>query len=69
MKNFKDKIMIEETKEVVDIAAASTAILTLGAWLPPIASLFTIVWLGLRIYESDTVQKIIFGKTLTSNKK
>ncbi len=56
--------MIEETKEVVDVVAASTAILTIGAWLPPIASLFTIVWLGLRIYESDTVQNLI-NKTET----
>ena len=56
--------MIEETKEVVDVVAASTAIFTIGAWLPPIASLFTIVWLGLRIYESDTVQKLI-NKTET----
>lgn len=57
-------IMIEETKEVIDVAAASTAILTIGAWLPPIASLFTIVWLGLRIYESDTVQNLV-NKTET----
>ena len=56
--------MIEETKEVADVVAASTAILTIGAWLPPIASLFTIVWLGLRIYESDTVQNLI-NKTET----
>jgi len=56
--------MIEETKEVVDVVAASTAILTIGALLPPIASLFTIVWLGLRIYESDTVQNLI-NKTET----
>ena len=35
--------MIEETKEVIDVAAASTAILTIGAWLPPIASLFTML--------------------------
>ena len=48
--------MVEETKEVMDIAAASTGILALAAWLPPVASLFTIVWLGLRIWESDTVQ-------------
>tara|TARA_R110001606_G_scaffold375888_1_gene534319 strand:- start:463 stop:627 length:165 start_codon:yes stop_codon:yes gene_type:complete len=54
--------MIEETKEVIDVAAASTAILTIGAWLPPIASLFTIVWLGLRIYESDTVQQLLGKK-------
>ena len=49
----------EETKQVVDVAAASTGALTLVAWLPPIASLLTIIWLGLRIYESDTVQKLL----------
>tara|TARA_B110000902_G_C13944341_1_gene451060 strand:- start:286 stop:450 length:165 start_codon:yes stop_codon:yes gene_type:complete len=54
--------VIEETKEVIDVAAASTAILTVGAWLPPIASVFTIIWLGLRIYESDTVQQLLGKK-------
>jgi len=54
--------MVEETKEVVDIAAASTGVLALTAWLPPVASLFTIVWLGLRIYESDTVQGLLGRK-------
>jgi hypothetical protein len=50
---------MQETKEVIDIAAASTGVLTMLSWLPPIASLFTIVWLGIRIYETDTVQKLI----------
>jgi hypothetical protein len=50
---------VEEGKEVVDIAAASTGIMALAAWLPPTASLFTIVWLGIRIYESPTVQKLL----------
>jgi len=54
--------MIEETKEMVDVAAASTAVLTLAAWLPPVASLFTVIWLGLRIYESDTVQQLLGKK-------
>jgi len=27
--------------------------------LPPVASIFTIIWLGIRIYESDTVQKLL----------
>mgnify|MGYP000683845815 FL=1 len=54
--------MVEETKEVLDIAAASTGVLALAAWLPPVASLFTIVWLGLRIYESDTVQGLLGRK-------
>jgi hypothetical protein len=52
---------VEEGKEVVDIAAASTGVLALAAWLPPTASLFTIVWLGIRIYESETVQKLVNG--------
>jgi len=34
-------------------------VLTMISWLPPIASLFTIVWLGIRIYESETVQKLL----------
>jgi len=50
--------MVEETKQVMDVAAASTAFLTMTAWLPPVASLLTIVWLGIRIFESDTVQKL-----------
>jgi hypothetical protein len=51
--------MTQEGKQVLDLAAASTGIMSVAAWLPPIASLFTIVWLGIRIYESDTVQKLI----------
>lgn len=54
--------MIESTKEALDVAAASTAVLSLASWLPPTASILTIVWLGIRIYESDTVQKMVHGK-------
>jgi hypothetical protein len=54
--------MVEETKQVVDVAAASTGILAVTAWLPPIASLFTIIWLGIRIFESDTVQGLLRKK-------
>ena len=50
--------MTQESKQVLDLAAASTGVMSLAAWLPPIASLFTIVWLGIRIWESDTVQNL-----------
>jgi len=50
--------MVEETKEMMDIAAVSTGLLSLAAWLPPTASLFTIIWMGLRIWESDTVMEL-----------
>lgn len=58
--------MVEETKEMLDVAAASTAVLSMAAWLPPTASILTIIWLGIRIFESNTVQNIIKA---TTNKK
>ena len=54
--------MVEETKQALDVVAVSTGIMSVAAWLPPIASLFTIVWMGIRIYESDTVQQLIGKK-------
>jgi hypothetical protein len=54
--------MTEESKQAVDVFAASTGVASLAAWLPPIASLFTIIWLGIRIYESTTVQKFLNRK-------
>jgi len=50
--------MIETGKEAVDIAAGSTAVLALAAWLPPVSSLFAIIWFAIRIWESDTVKGI-----------
>jgi|TARA_A200000159_G_scaffold39141_2_gene35656 hypothetical protein len=58
---LKGKKMTEETKQAVDVLAASTGVASLVAWLPPIASLLTIIWLGLRIWESPTIQNL-FGK-------
>lgn len=51
--------MVEETKQVLDVAAASTAVFTMAAWLPPTASILTIIWLAIRIYESDTVKELL----------
>jgi hypothetical protein len=51
--------MTGSEKDVMDVAAASTGLLSLAAWLPPIASLFTIIWLGLRIFESKSTQQLI----------
>ena len=53
---------MQETKDVIDVAAASTGVLTMISWLPPTASLFTIIWLGIRIYESETIQKLVNRK-------
>ena len=46
----------ETVKTVADGVAVMTVLGTLNEWLPPIASLFTIIWMATRIWESDTVR-------------
>tara|TARA_R110001592_G_scaffold64297_2_gene197632 strand:+ start:1630 stop:1818 length:189 start_codon:yes stop_codon:yes gene_type:complete len=50
--------MTTDNKEILDLAAASTGVATYAQILPNIAAVFTIVWLGIRILESDTAQSI-----------
>ena len=49
----------EGTKQVIDAVSVFTVVGTLGNILPPIAALFTIVWTGIRIYETRTVQRAL----------
>ncbi len=51
----------EGTKHVLDGLSVITVLGALVDILPAIAALFTIIWTGIRIYETDTVQKF-FGK-------
>ena len=46
----------EGTKHAVDALSVVTVVGTLIEFLPSIAALFTIVWTGIRIWETDTVQ-------------
>jgi len=48
--------MNEAVKTTADALSVVTVIGTLAQVLPAIAALFTIVWTGFRIYETDTVQ-------------
>lgn len=52
---------VDGVKYTVDALSVATVIGALTDMLPEIAALFTIVWTGIRIYETDTIQKI-FGK-------
>jgi hypothetical protein len=52
----------EATKTAVDALSFMTVLGTLMDLLPSIAALFTIIWTGIRIYETETVQKFIRGK-------
>ena len=55
MSDFFDHLS-EPTKHVVDALSLLTVLGTLVNFLPAIAALLSIVWSGLRIYESKTVQ-------------
>jgi len=46
----------EATKHALDGLSVVTVIGTLADILPAIAALFTIVWTGFRIYETNTVR-------------
>lgn len=48
--------MSEAVKTTADALSVVTVIGTLAQVLPAIAALFTIIWTGFRIYETDTVQ-------------
>jgi hypothetical protein len=40
----------------------------MASWLPPTASILTIVWLGIRIWESETIQCLFNTKQSKRNK-
>lgn len=52
-------MMTEEIKQVTDVSAAAIGAMTFFDWISPVAGIFTIVWLALRIWETQTVQRWI----------
>jgi len=51
--------MPEDQKVIIDVAAGTT---TFAAWLemaPDVVALFTGVWVLIRIWETDTVKKLL----------
>jgi len=52
-------MMTEENKVIVDVAAGTG---TVAAWLemaPDVVAVFTGVWVLIRIWETETVQKLL----------
>jgi hypothetical protein len=50
--------LTEPTKNIIDALSVVTVIGTLAQVLPSIAALFTIIWTGLRIWETETVRNL-----------
>ena len=46
-------------KDFVDWTAVTIAVGTLFEFLPAISALLSVIWLSLRIYETDTVQRLL----------
>jgi hypothetical protein len=51
----------ETTKYAIDALSVLTVLGTIVDMLPAIAAIFTIVWTAIRIYETETVQRL-FGR-------
>jgi hypothetical protein len=49
----------EQLKVVGDAHSLRAVVATLAGWLPAIAALFTIIWTGIRILETETVKKLL----------
>lgn len=52
----------DTVKHVLDGISVVTAVGTITKMIPAVAGIFTIMWTGIRIYESDTVQKLLGRK-------
>ncbi len=48
----------ENVKIAMDVASAGVVVGSLANLLPQIAAVASIVWFAIRIWESDTVQKL-----------
>ena len=47
----------ETLKHVGDALSVSVVVATIAQWLPALAAVMSIIWTGIRIYETATVQK------------
>jgi hypothetical protein len=59
----------ETAKTAGDALSIVTVVGTLAEVLPAIAALFTIIWTAVRIYETDTVQKLLGKKKVEDVKE
>jgi hypothetical protein len=52
----------ETLKHMIDGASILTVIGTLVEFLPAVSAILSIVWVAIRIYETETVQKLVSRK-------
>lgn len=55
------RFMPESAKNAVDGLSIVATVGTLVQWLPALTSILTFIWTVIRVYELETVQKLLFG--------
>jgi hypothetical protein len=51
--------MTDGEKTMIDAASMFTVVGTMMDVFPAVAAIFTIIWTGIRIYETKTVRKLL----------
>tara|TARA_B110000977_G_scaffold170104_1_gene220541 strand:+ start:731 stop:922 length:192 start_codon:yes stop_codon:yes gene_type:complete len=59
MTNHISDHLSDSAKYVVDVVSVFTVLGTLVDFLPAVAAAFTIIWTGIRIWETDTVKNFV----------
>ena len=49
--------MEDTAKQALDWLSVGAVVISLAGWLPPVASLLTIIWMGLRIWQDPLIIK------------
>lgn len=57
----------EQVKQLGDAISIITVVGTLAELLPAMAAILTIIWTAIRIWETDTVQRIFGRKPIDTN--
>jgi hypothetical protein len=51
--------MQEETKQVIDVTAGGVTLGAFFSWIPEATAVASLIWVLLRIWETETVQKLL----------
>jgi hypothetical protein len=57
----------EQVKQLGDAISIITVVGTLAELLPAMAAILTIIWTAIRIWETDTVQRLFGRKPVDTN--
>lgn len=51
--------LTEQMKIAADVGSAGTVVATIMGWIPEATAVLSLIWVGIRIYETRTVQRLL----------